>query len=51
VPALTGDQVHDVVDALIDGEPEGEPHHGHVVEAGDHASLISGNGRYALLAA
>jgi ATP-binding cassette subfamily B protein len=24
---------------------------GHVVEAGDHASLISGNGRYALLAA
>jgi ATP-binding cassette subfamily B protein len=25
--------------------------HGHVVEAGDHASLISGNGRYALLAA
>ena len=25
--------------------------HGHVVEAGDHASLISGDGRYALLAA
>jgi ATP-binding cassette subfamily B protein len=25
--------------------------HGHVAEAGDHASLISGNGRYALLAA
>jgi len=25
--------------------------HGHIVEAGTHASLISGNGRYALLAA
>jgi hypothetical protein len=26
VPALIGDQVHDVPDALIDGEPEREPH-------------------------
>jgi len=25
--------------------------HGHVVEAGTHASLISGSGRYAVLAA
>src|SRR5947207_473675 len=26
VPALIGDQAHDVLDTLIDGEPEGEPH-------------------------
>jgi len=25
VPALIGDQAHYVLDALIDGEPEGEP--------------------------
>ena len=25
--------------------------HGHVIEAGTHASLLAGNGRYAVLAA
>jgi hypothetical protein len=42
VPAFTRDQVHDVLDALIDGEPEGELHAARAAGGGEN---MGGPGR------
>jgi len=42
VPALIGDQVHDLLDARIDGEPEGELHAARAAGRGEHVGGAGG---------